>query len=215
MKKSLLVALLILVVCVSAFAGSISFDTGAMFAFGSIKSTSNGSSSESVDYSAIDIPIGISYRQEIKNDLGVVGSFGLLIPVNEKVGSVEINSDNLPTSFYFAIKASCLVPIQKNLSFVSTFGINYSFGTKTITSSSLASASYSYSISQFKFESDLLVEYSVSKNFALRGGLNIGIPLFEERKTTSKVSNISNVNSSTISGFRMSVAPVVGVAYQF
>lgn len=213
MKKSLLVALLILVVCVSAFAGSISFDTGAMFAFGSIKSTSNGSSSESVDYSAIDIPIGISYRQEIKNDLGVVGSFGLLIPVNEKVGSVEINSDNLPTSFYFAIKASCLVPIQKNLSFVSTFGINYSFGTKTITSSSLTSASYS--ISQFKFESDLLVEYSVSKNFALRGGLNIGIPLFEERKTTSKVSNISNVNSSTISGFRMSVAPVVGVAYQF
>ena len=213
MKKSLLVALLILVVSVSAFAGSISFDTGAMFAFGSIKSTSNGSSSESVDYSAIDIPIGISYRQEIKNDLGVVGSFGLLIPVNEKVGSVEINSDNLPTSFYFAIKASCLVPIQKNLSFVSTFGINYSFGTKTITSSSLASASYS--ISQFKFESDLLVEYSVSKNFALRGGLNIGIPLFEERKTTSKVSSISNVNSSTISGFRMSVAPVVGVAYQF
>ena len=213
MKKSLLVALLILVVSVSAFAGSISFDTGAMFAFGSIKSTSNGSSSESVDYSAIDIPIGISYRQEIKNDLGVVGSFGLLIPVNEKVGSVEINSDNLPTSFYFAIKASCLVPIQKNLSFVSTFGINYSFGTKTITSSSLASASYS--ISQFKFESDLLVEYSVSKNFALRGGLNIGIPLFEERKTTSKVGSISNVNSSTISGFRMSVAPVVGVAYQF
>lgn len=213
MKKSLLVALLILVVSVSAFAGSISFDTGAMFAFGSIKSTSNGSSSESVDYSAIDIPIGISYRQEIKNDLGVVGSFGLLIPVNEKVGSVEINSDNLPTSFYFAIKASCLVPIQKNLSFVSTFGINYSFGTKTITSSSLTSVSYS--ISQFKFESDLLVEYSVSKNFALRGGLNIGIPLFEERKTTSKVSNISNVNSSTISGFRMSVAPVVGVAYQF
>ena len=213
MKKSLLVALLILVVSVSAFAGSISFDTGAMFAFGSIKSTSNGSSSESVDYSAIDIPIGISYRQEIKNDLGVVGSFGLLIPVNEKGGSVEINSDNLPTSFYFAIKASCLVPIQKNLSFVSTFGINYSFGTKTITSSSLTSASYS--ISQFKFESDLLVEYSVSKNFALRGGLNIGIPLFEERKTTSKVSSVSNVNSSTISGFRMSVAPVVGVAYQF
>ncbi|MDD5973857.1 MAG: hypothetical protein PUC01_09110, partial [Spirochaetales bacterium] len=72
-----------------------------------------------------------------------------------------------------------------------------------------------YSISQFKFESDLLVEYSVSKNFALRGGLNIGIPLFEERKTTSKVSSVSNVNSSTISGFRMSVAPVVGVAYQF
>ena len=213
MKKSLLVALLILVVSVSAFAGSISFDTGAMFAFGSIKSTSNGSSSESVDYSAIDIPIGISYRQEIKNDLGVVGSFGLLIPVNEKGGSVEINSDNLPTSFYFAIKASCLVPIQKNLSFVSTFGINYSFGTKTITSSSLASASYS--ISQFKFESDLLVEYSVSKNFALRGGLNIGIPLFEERKTTSKFSSMSNVNSLTISGFRMSVAPVVGVAYQF
>ena len=213
MKKSLLVALLILVVSVSAFANSVSFDTGAMFAFGSIKSTTNGSSSESVDYSAIDIPIGISYRQEIKNDLGVVGSFGLLIPVNEKVGSVEINSDNLPTSFYFAIKASCLVPIQKNLSFVSTFGINYSFGTKTITSSSLTSASYS--ISQFKFESDLLVEYSVSKNFALRGGLNIGIPLFEERKTTSKVGSISNVNSSTISGFRMSVAPVVGVAYQF
>lgn len=213
MKKSLLVALLILVVSVSAFANSVSFDTGAMFAFGSIKSTTNGSSSESVDYSAIDIPIGISYRQEIKNDLGVVGSFGLLIPVNEKGGSVEINSDNLPTSFYFAIKASCLVPIQKNLSFVSTFGINYSFGTKTITSSSLTSVSYS--ISQFKFESDLLVEYSVSKNFALRGGLNIGIPLFEERKTTSKVSNISNVNSSTISGFRMSVAPVVGVAYQF
>ena len=213
MKKSLLVALLILVVSVSAFANSVSFDTGAMFAFGSIKSTSNGSSSESVDYSAIDIPIGISYRQEIKNDLGVVGSFGLLIPVNEKVGSVEINSDNLPTSFYFAIKASCLVPIQKNLSFVSTFGINYSFGTKTITSSSLASASYS--ISQFKFESDLLVEYSVSKNFALRGGLNIGIPLFEERKTTSKFSSMSNVNSLTISGFRMSVAPVVGVAYQF
>lgn len=213
MKKSLLVALLILVVSVSAFANSVSFDTGAMFAFGSIKSTTNGSSSESVDYSAIDIPIGISYRQEIKNDLGVVGSFGLLIPVNEKGGSVEINSDNLPTSFYFAIKASCLVPIQKNLSFVSTFGINYSVGTKTITSSSLASASYS--ISQFKIESDLLVEYSVSKNFALRGGLNIGIPLFEERKTTSKVSNISNVNSSTISGFRMSVAPVVGVAYQF
>lgn len=213
MKKSLLVALLILVVSVSAFANSVSFDTGAMFAFGSIKSTTNGSSSESVDYSAIDIPIGISYRQEIKNDLGVVGSFGLLIPVNEKGGSVEINSDNLPTSFYFAIKASCLVPIQKNLSFVSTFGINYSFGTKTITSSSLASASYS--ISQFKFESDLLVEYSVSKNFALRGGLNIGIPLFEERKTTSKVGSISNVNSSTISGFRMSVAPVVGVAYQF
>lgn len=213
MKKSLLVALLILVVSVSAFANCVSFDTGAMFAFGSIKSTTNGSSSESVDYSAIDIPIGISYRQEIKNDLGVVGSFGLLIPVNEKGGSVEINSDNLPTSFYFAIKASCLVPIQKNLSFVSTFGINYSFGTKTITSSSLTSVSYS--ISQFKFESDLLVEYSVSKNFALRGGLNIGIPLFEERKTTSKVSNISNVNSSTISGFRMSVAPVVGVAYQF
>lgn len=213
MKKSLLVALLILVVCVSAFANSVSFDTGAMFAFGSIKSTTNGSSSESVDYSAIDIPIGISYRQEIKNDLGVVGSFGLLIPVNEKGGSVEINSDNLPTSFYFAIKASCLVPIQKNLSFVSTFGINYSFGTKTITSSSLASASYS--ISQFKFESDLLVEYSVSKNFALRGGLNIGIPLFEERKTTSKFSSMSNVNSLTISGFRMSVAPVVGVAYQF
>lgn len=213
MKKSLLVALLILVVSVSAFANSVSFDTGAMFAFGSIKSTTNGSSSESDDYSAIDIPIGISYRQEIKNDLGVVGSFGLLIPVNEKGGSVEINSDNLPTSFYFAIKASCLVPIQKNLSFVSTFGINYSFGTKTITSSSLTSVSYS--ISQFKFESDLLVEYSVSKNFALRGGLNIGIPLFEERKTTSKVSNISNVNSSTISGFRMSVAPVVGVAYQF
>lgn len=195
------------------FANSVSFDTGAMFAFGSIKSTTNGSSSESVDYSAIDIPIGISYRQEIKNDLGVVGSFGLLIPVNEKGGSVEINSDNLPTSFYFAIKASCLVPIQKNLSFVSTFGINYSFGTKTITSSSLASASYS--ISQFKFESDLLVEYSVSKNFALRGGLNIGIPLFEERKTTSKFSSMSNVNSLTISGFRMSVAPVVGVAYQF
>lgn len=213
MKKSLLVALLILVVSVSAFANSVSFDTGAMFAFGSIKSTTNGSSSESVDYSAIDIPIGISYRQEIKNDLGVVGSFGLLIPVNEKGGSVEINSDNLPTSFYFAIKASCLVPIQKNLSFVSTFGINYSFGTKTITSSSLASASYS--ISQFKFESDLLVEYSVSKNFALRGGLNIGIPLFEERKTTSKFSSMSNVNSLTISGFRMSVAPVVGVAYQF
>lgn len=213
MKKSLLVALLILVVSVSAFANSVSFDTGAMFAFGSIKSTTNGSSSESVDYSAIDIPIGISYRQEIKNDLGVVGSFGLLIPVNEKGGSVEINSDNLPTSFYFAIKASCLVPIQKNLSFVSTFGINYSFGTKTITSSSLTSVSYS--ISQFKFESDLLVEYSVSKNFALRGGLNIGIPLFEERKTTSKVGSISNVNSSTISGFRMSVAPVVGVAYQF
>lgn len=66
MKKSLLVALLILVVCVSAFANSVSFDTGAMFAFGSIKSTTNGSSSESVDYSAIDIPIGISYRQEIK-----------------------------------------------------------------------------------------------------------------------------------------------------
>lgn len=213
MKKSLLVALLILVVSVSAYANSVSFDTGAMFAFGSIKSTTNGSSSESVDYSAIDIPIGISYRQEIKNDLGVVGSFGLLIPVNEKGGSVEINSDNLPTSFYFAIKASCLVPIQKNLSFVSTFGINYSFGTKTITSSSLASASYS--ISQFKFESDLLVEYSVSKNFALRGGLNIGIPLFEERKTTSKFSSMSNVNSLTISGFRMSVAPVVGVAYQF
>ena len=213
MKKSLLVALLILVVSVSAFANSVSFDTGAMFAFGSIKSTTNGSSSESVDYSAIDIPIGISYRQEIKNDLGVVGSFGLLIPVNEKGGSVEINSDNLPTSFYFAIKASCLVPIQKNLSFVSTFGINYSFGTKTITSSSLTSASYS--ISQFKFESDLLVEYSVSKNFALRGGLNIGIPLFEERKTTSKFSSMSNVNSLTISGFRMSVAPVVGVAYQF
>ena len=208
-----MVALLILVVSVSAFANSVSFDTGAMFAFGSIKSTTNGSSSESVDYSAIDIPIGISYRQEIKNDLGVVGSFGLLIPVNEKGGSVEINSDNLPTSFYFAIKASCLVPIQKNLSFVSTFGINYSFGTKTITSSSLASASYS--ISQFKFESDLLVEYSVSKNFALRGGLNIGIPLFEERKTTSKFSSMSNVNSLTISGFRMSVAPVVGVAYQF
>ena len=208
-----MVALLILVVSVSAFANSVSFDTGAMFAFGSIKSTTNGSSSESVDYSAIDIPIGISYRQEIKNDLGVVGSFGLLIPENEKGGSVEINSDNLPTSFYFAIKASCLVPIQKNLSFVSTFGINYSFGTKTITSSSLASASYS--ISQFKFESDLLVEYSVSKNFALRGGLNIGIPLFEERKTTSKFSSMSNVNSLTISGFRMSVAPVVGVAYQF
>ena len=213
MKKSLLVALLILVVSVSAFANSVSFDTGAMFAFGSIKSTTNGSSSESVDYSAIDIPIGISYRQEIKNDLGVVGSFGLLIPVNEKGGSVEINSDNLPTSFYFAIKASCLVPIQKNLSFVSTFGINYSFGTKTITSSSLTSARYS--ISQFKFESDLLVEYSVSKNFALRGGLNIGIPLFDERKTTSKFSSMSNVNSLTISGFRMSVAPVVGVAYQF
>ena len=199
-----MVALLILVVSVSAFAGSISFDTGLGFGFGSEKIKIDSTTSPSQNISWTELPINISYRQEIKDSVGVVGTFGVKIPLSKKINNNSVSTDNNPTAFNFAVKATYELPIQKKLSFVSALGIDFSYATKTTNS-------VVFTNTKFGLASDLIVEYEATKNTSIRGGLNIGIPLFENQKASNSFSTLK----SSISGFRMSVAPFIGVAYQF
>ena len=204
MKKSLLVALLILVVCVSAFANSVSFDAGYGFGFGSVKPSIEGITGNSVNVSWTELPLAVSYRHNVYENVGVVGKIGVTFPLSYKINNNEGSTENMPNEFNFGVKASYELPIEKKLNFVGTLGVQYSYATKT--TSSVVTTS-----SKFELDSDLLVEYEVAKNLSIRGGLNIGIPLFENWK----MSLPTTTSNMKISDFRMSVAPVVGVAYQF
>lgn len=163
--------------------------------------------------------IGISVQAEGANyfdSFGVGYQVGVMFPLSRTLTSNGIAASGndtksfMPTLWNVQLTGRYRFDINRELVLEAGLGLEYSFGTYkgSFDSSSNASITHTY----LTIVGDAGVKYDLTKDFSLRGGLNVGVPVYSTMKVSATGISISPELTST---FGVTVTPYVGVVYNY